>query len=258
MNFLRENLRGVPFDASMAEPSMFAHDLLTRALYFYHRYFANPDIVYIHGGGHFNDIWGIGADALRIADEYFDSRIMIGPASCNFADTDPICLFQSIESEVTFFCREMYSNEIMADIAEDVDNLEICTANDTALHLTPEDFDIRHTGSEYTLVALRTDKESALTSQTIDFGTGKWPVVEEDVSIEASTIREFVSRIANANEIYTDRLHVALTASIFDVPTTLYGNSYHKNKGVYEFSLSDHPKINFANIGDGVCQVQSA
>jgi len=248
-DFLERNLRGVPFDSSITEPLMLGHDIIAHALYQYHRILDDPDVVYIHGGGHFNDLWGIGVEALRIVDAYFDCRIIVGPSSCKFEESNPTSFMRSIDNDVVFYCREKYSYKIMEEIQTGIDNFELKMTDDTALYLSPEDFNIENIDREYTLLALRGDKESVVSSGAIQCDSNVGNVVQKDVSVECSDIDNFASEIANAVKIHTDRLHVALTASIFDVPTIFYGNSYHKNKGVYEYSLSDHSGIKFVNIG---------
>jgi exopolysaccharide biosynthesis predicted pyruvyltransferase EpsI len=53
------------------------------------------------------------------------------------------------------------------------------------------------------------------------------------------TLTDFVSTVYNAKNIYTDRLHVAILSKILDKKATLFGNKYHKNKGVWEHSLRE-------------------
>ena len=70
------------------------------------------------------------------------------------------------------------------------------------------------------------------------------PVVS-DVSMRGS-LTDFVSTVENAEEVFTDRLHVAILGSILGKKVTLYGNVYHKNRGVWEYSLRD--TVNFVSV----------
>ena len=62
------------------------------------------------------------------------------------------------------------------------------------------------------------------------------------------SLSNFVSAVANARRIYTDRLHVSILAHILGKEVTLYSNRYHKNRGVYEFSLSGDSKVVFVEV----------
>lgn len=57
--------------------------------------------------------------------------------------------------------------------------------------------------------------------------------------------------VDSSRTIETDRLHVAVSAALLGVPTTLYPNTYGKNRAVYEASLSCFPDIEFVGDGDG-------
>ena len=65
-----------------------------------------------------------------------------------------------------------------------------------------------------------------------------------DVSIFGG-FKDFVAAIESSNGVYTDRLHVAILAAILGKKTSLYPNSYHKNRGVFEYSLSNYPNVVF-------------
>lgn len=212
---------------------MWTHDIFTKFLYWYHEKTTAPDVIYIHGGGHFTDTWRIGAECLVLADKLFDASIIIRPSSCQFTESDPAELFESVESDVTFYCREQYSLSIMERVSEEVSGLSTAISDDTALYLSPDDFDIESLSDDYILKAFRTDRESSVNKNILKIESGGWEVVEEDVSLESSDLTDFASKIASAFHIYTDRLHVALTAAISGVSTTFYANSYHKNKDVF-------------------------
>lgn len=62
--------------------------------------------------------------------------------------------------------------------------------------------------------------------------------IVRDVSVSVS-FEEFISAIARSNSILTNRLHVAILGYMLGKRTTLREGSYHKNRSVYEYSLSD-------------------
>lgn len=203
--------------------------------------------VYIHGGGNFNDLWGDGVHLFNLATDHYDCPIIVGPQSCIFDNTNPMDIFERVENRVHFFCREKYSYQNLKPITEEFDNVSIHLSKDTALYLQPEDFPNINSKSEYVLVALREDKESA--SPSLNIHQNK-RVLESDISVKADSLIEFVNTIASAEKVYTDRLHVAITAAIFKTETVFFDNTYHKNRGVYEYSLKNMDFINFRYLRD--------
>lgn len=209
---------------------------------------ASPSAVYIHGGGNFNEMWGDGVHLFELAARLYDCPIVVGPQSCQFEETDPRDIFADVDNRVEFVCRERYSLELMSPVEKEFDNVTLHLSQDTALYLEPSDYPAVEPVSEYILVALRTDKESANPAPDLPKNA---EVVESDVSLEAESLNEFIETIARAEKVYTDRLHVALTASIFDTETVFYDNVYHKNCGVYEYSLADDPNVEFVYLRGG-------
>lgn len=85
----------------------------------------------------------------------------------------------------------------------------------------------------------REDKESIVNKITDSFDisgiiNSKWPASEFSTLLSAA----FLMALSMFDRIYTDRLHVAIGASLLNIPTTLYSNSYYKNKAVFESSLN--------------------
>jgi len=90
------------------------------------------------------------------------------------------------------------------------------------------------------------DKESAVPSSVKlrVIQDAENPMVE-DISKRGS-LTDLVSTIVNTRRVHTDRLHVAILGSIVGKETTLYGNRYHKNHGVYRYSLKG--KVSFVSV----------
>ena len=201
--------------------------------------------VYIHGGGNFNDMWGVGVHFFKVVTRLFDCPVIVGPQTVHFEETDPADIFDGIENDLTFFCREEYSRDVLAPVIEQYENIDLRLSPDTALYLDPSDFGNPEAGEEeYTLLSFRGDKESAgseIRSQLDVQG----PVRDSDISIEADSLDEFMDIVAGASHIYTDRLHVGVAAAVLNRPVTLYDNSYYKNRGVYEYALSDYDCVTF-------------
>jgi exopolysaccharide biosynthesis predicted pyruvyltransferase EpsI len=147
---------------------------------------------------------------------------------------------------VTLFCRELKSLELLQGM-DRPPNVGLKTSGDTALYLDADDLTplIRPAGEPYDLFCFRKDKESMIAPER------RREIVEssdaplyEDIS-KKGTLGDFISTVANARQIHTDRLHVAITAYILGKGAALYPNRYHKNRGVYEYSLSEDREIRF-------------
>jgi len=149
---------------------------------------------------------------------------------------------------ITLFCRERYSLEHMSAIAR-LPNVRMDLSGDTALYIERRDLTelISPSDRAYDLICFRRDKESLIPRQEREqiLKNSEDPFVG-DISKRGS-LSDFVSAVANAGRVYTDRLHVAILAHILGKETTLYGNRYHKNRGVYEYSLSQDPKVTFVD-----------
>lgn len=207
-----------------------------------HRISGGFDAVYIHGGGNFNDIWQGGVACYRTAARYFDCPLIIGPQSCQFETTDPSTIFKDIDNETHFFCREEYSYALMKDAADNQDHVSVYLDDDTALSVSEDTLSFANRGTEYELIAMRADAES--TSPFLQESINP-PIKVSDISNTTDSFEIFVQTAARAKHIHTDRLHVAILATLLNKPVTWYEVGYHKSRGVYEYSLSDNDNIKF-------------
>lgn len=207
-----------------------------------HRLTGDVSAVYIHGGGNFNDLWKVGIRSYLSAARYFDCPIVVGPQSCQFEETDPADVFRRAGNETHFFCREEYSYDIVREAAGKCGNVDVYLDDDTALFLEREDLPVRDHDEEHTLLAMRMDKDSRI--PTIDRDVAG-PIVVNDISKMESTYEEWVNAAARAERIFTDRLHVAILGAILEKPIVWYNTGYHKNQGVYEYSLANEPGVEF-------------
>jgi exopolysaccharide biosynthesis predicted pyruvyltransferase EpsI len=203
------------------------------------------DTIYIHGGGSFNDLWGGAVQAFRTATAMFDTDVIVGPHSCLFEDSDPAALFRGVSNDVFLFCRERYSYDAMTDALADCSTVCVHLSPDTALYLDRSDLLAGGGTEDYTLLAFRSDQESVGSHATPDVEGAT--TIEEDISDTRDSLAGFVEAVARARRVYTDRLHVATLAVILEKPVTFYGNAYHKNRGVYEYSLSGYDRIEFVD-----------
>jgi len=196
------------------------------------------ELVLFEGGGYMNDVW-YGPALLKAVIGQTQAPIAVAPQSYVFNRTRLADYFMD-SREATLFCRERYSHDYLAGQGLPP-NVQLKLSPELALYLTPEDVEeyMEPREERYQMVAMRGDRESAVTGNLIrEIEQACDNPVSRDVSMMGS-LTDFVSAVANAETVYTDRLHVAITSSILGKDTTLYGNRYHKNRGVWEYSLRD-------------------
>lgn len=89
---------------------------------------------------------------------------------------------------------------------------------------------------------IRTDYESTISMDDLQVNWPvhiRWPSPNVfDVAAEPS-LDSYVENIVRCNEIFTDRLHVAIVGLMAGCDVTLLPNSYHKNRSMWETWLRD-------------------
>jgi exopolysaccharide biosynthesis predicted pyruvyltransferase EpsI len=195
------------------------------------------ELILFEGGGYVNDVW-YGPTLLNQVLKRNNQTVAVAPQSYMFKEAT----FETYKSSrlVHLFCREKASYDHFGTM-DLTDNIRVDVSPEVALYLEREDLTqyIVPDNREYQLVAFRGDKESAIGDEVkIEVLERCSNPVVRDVSILGS-FNDFVSSVENAEKIFTDRLHVAILGSILGKNVTLFGNMYHKNSGVWEFSLKD-------------------
>ncbi len=196
------------------------------------------DLVLFEGGGYMNDIW-YGPTLLRTVMRQTEAPIAVGPQSYVFNRTKIADYFMA-GREATLFCRERYSHDHLTEQGLPP-SVHLKVSPELALYLDPEDLEEYTEPREerYQLVAMRRDREASVSEKLLlEIEEACDNPVTRDISMEGS-LTDFVSWVANAETVYTDRLHVAILSSILGKDATLFGNRYHKNRGVWEYSLRD-------------------
>lgn len=195
-------------------------------------------LVLFDGGGYMNDVW-YGPALLKAVIRQTEAPIAVCPQSYVFSRSRIANYFMD-GREATLFCRERYSYDHLTEQGLPP-NVQLKVSPELALYLAPEDLReyVEPREERYQLVAMRQDRESAVPERLLREIKGACDnPVTRDISMEGS-LTDFVSWVANAETVYTDRLHVAILSSILGKDATLYGNRYHKNRGVWEYSLRD-------------------
>ena len=71
-------------------------------------------------------------------------------------------------------------------------------------------------------------------------------LIDEDVNqVSPISAWSLLECVRHSRRIVTDRLHVAIAASLLGVPTQLWPNSYDKNRSVFDHSLRRFPTVEF-------------
>ncbi len=187
------------------------------------------EVLFIDGGGNFVDYYADVRNFL-IAKPALYKDVVILPHTI-FGDKQ-IETLNNMRSGTTIFCREKVSAKF---VGEKVKNGKVYIWHDCAFY---NSFPIMADGSGF-LNAFRSDQESLLRAK---------PSSNIDISYNGYATKpldEFLAVLQKYDQINTDRLHVAIAATLLGKQVKLYSNSYYKNKAVFEYSLKKFPNIEF-------------
>ena len=194
------------------------------------------DVLFIDGGGNFVDYYSDVRNFL-IKKPSLYGEIIILPHTI-FGEKQ-IEILNNISSKLTVFCREKVSAEF---VASNLTHGNVYLWHDCAFY---NKFPAIPSG-EGALNAFRSDKESVL---------GTLPESNDDISYNGyaqKPLDKLVSTLGRYAQINTDRLHVAICATLLGKRVKLFPNSYYKNKAVFDYSLKRFPNINFVDNTDKI------
>lgn len=197
------------------------------------------DILLVHGCGSFCIPYHESVVQVDYYKDRFD-RIIILPSSFDIR-CEPVSKFISnLQPHIHVFCRERYSYNQVLSLAPHKSNIYI--DHDLSLYL-----DYRNWKSEGrgTLIAFRTNNSNT------EWG---FQAKKRFYNISAQLLRsrdcmdvshgnalegeKLLSIITQYRKVITDRAHVAIAAAYLGKETRIFPGSYHKVKGIYEFSLA--------------------
>jgi exopolysaccharide biosynthesis predicted pyruvyltransferase EpsI len=210
-------------------------------------------LVLVHGSGTLSDITPTKLIAFKAILKIFTKvPIATGPQSYWFPYTDFKLLLSQPAQPIFLFTRERYSYTILRNIFKDVPNVYVMLSPDTAFYISREDFN--EVKGSHILIGLRNDKESVVPYEykrkIIEHALqhrGSKSIIVADVG-KADSFSTYLKLITNAEAIVTDRLHVAILGAILEKKVFLIGNIYHKNRGVYEYSLSSYSNVRYYEL----------
>lgn len=186
------------------------------------------DVLFIDGGGNFNDYYS-DVRSFLIKKGGIYKEIIILPHTI-FGNRQ-VEILNSLDSDVTVFCREKHSFDFLK---ENFQNGEVYLWHDCAFY---NHISSKKKGSGI-LKVFRSDGESIF--KKIDSS--------KDLSSNGyarSPLDQLLNTLDEYEEIHTDRLHIAITSVLLDKKVKLFSNSYYKNKAVYEYSLVKYSNIQF-------------
>lgn len=225
------------------------------------------DIILVAGGGCLVPEWESTPNFVRkINNLNLNIKLVVLPHSIREVDD----IISKLPKGTIVFCREKYSYNYVLEksnadeiyLSDDMAfyadlNLIKNEVNEFSPPLTHKNvirkflilFHLVRSKSRKKISAMRTDKESSSHvkvkrvlindfSLVASFGAGLY-------SESLYTSNSFLKLIDLYDEIYTDRLHVAIGACLLRKKVVVYNNGYYKCKGVYEQSMKQLPNVKF-------------
>ena len=202
----------------------------------------SDNVIYIHGGGAFNEWCSDSGFALLSRALKFDNNIVIyGPASCSdnidfLQQKFTTCFAENQSLKCYMFAREQKIYEIFANLNILNEHTTLSKDVDTAFHLTKEAI-IDRVGDErnsYDFYGFREDNEAPDISHEMSFKE-----VVFDPALWSDDFEHWLKIHLHAKKIITNRTHSSILGSILQKPTYLFSGSYHKNKSIWEEVLHD-------------------
>ena len=194
------------------------------------------EILIINGGGNLVGIYG---DVKKIIDKYQkNNKVILLPHTIKDEDE----LLSNLNKNTIIFCREMKSYKYTKSKAKYPNNIFI--DHDMAFNITNlEKFKNKQVPNNSVGNCYRTDIEKTdiiIPNDNNDISnTISHSKQIKDELINEKIATEFFNYLSNFDTINTNRLHVAISASLLDKNVNFYGNSYWKNKEIYNYSIKN-------------------
>jgi len=192
------------------------------------------DVLFIDGGGNLVDYYSNVRDFLIKKPALYD-KIVILPHTI-FGEKQ-IEVLNNISSKLTVFCREKVSAKFLED---KLTHGKVYLWHDCVFYNT---FPLMPTGKGI-LNSFRSDKESilhTLPESNIDLSHNGYATKPLD---------ELISILQEYEQVNTDRLHIAIGATLLGKRVRLFPNSYYKNKAVFDYSLKRFSNVSFVENFD--------
>lgn len=186
-------------------------------------------VLFIDGGGNFVNYYSDVRDFLVKKSNIY-GEIVILPHTI-FGEKQ-VEVLNNVSSDLTIFCREKISAKFLQNRLL---HNRVYLWHDCAFY---NDFSQISSGVGV-LNAFRSDKESILSTR---------PESNNDLSYNGyatKPMNELIMILQKYSQVDTDRLHIAICATLLGKKVKLFPNSYYKNKAVFDYSLKKFPNISF-------------
>ena len=187
------------------------------------------NILFIDCGGNFVDYYSDIKDFLIKKPNLYNEIIIL---QHTIFGEEQIKILNNTSSKLIIFCREKISAKFLND---NLKHGKVYLWHDCAFY---NQLPFVPAGSG-TLNAFRLDKESKLHSL---------PTPNNDIArngYATKPLDEFIKILQKYSQVNTDRLHVAICATLLGKQVRLFPNTYYKNKAVFDYSLKKFPNITF-------------
>lgn len=194
---------------------------------------SQSDIIYLHGGGGFNSMYGWSPRVLKILRTIFPKNlIIVGPTS---ATLEPRYLRQFLpeDKEIIFFARELVTYKFMKRFYS-----KVHVDHDTVFHLTKNCAEFKSfcmglpIKNGHKLLILRRGQEAVPLPEAIR--RQNFDIVCDPTGYKRE---KWLKLHLWASKITSNRVHSASLGAIVGKEVELFANSYHKNRSIWEFSL---------------------
>ena len=186
--------------------------------------------LFVDGGGNLIDYYTDVRNFLTKKSNLYE-EIVILPHT--IFGPEQVKVLNQVNSKLSVFCREKQSAN---NLINKLEKSKVFLWHDCAFY---NDFKHLWRDGDGTAYFFRKDRESHL-NLNLDNNT--------DISLNGwakKPLENFLEAILQYSEVHTDRLHVAIAATLLNKKVYVYPNSYYKNKAVYQYSLKNFSNTQF-------------
>ncbi|MFA6571894.1 MAG: polysaccharide pyruvyl transferase family protein [Bacteroidota bacterium] len=187
------------------------------------------DVLFIDGGGNLVDYYSDIRDFLINKPDLYKDVVILPHTIFGEKQVE---VLDNVSSKLTIFCRERVSAKFLNDKLK---HAEVYLWHDCAFYnefvQTPAGIGVMN--------AFRLDVESVFKSR---------PESNVDIShngYATKPLGELIGILQKYEQVNTDRLHIAIAATLLGKKVKLFPNSYYKNKAVFEYSLKRFSNADF-------------
>ncbi|CCG86689.1 polysaccharide pyruvyl transferase family protein [Erwinia piriflorinigrans] len=210
----------------------------------HHSYHNSRDVLFFGGGG--NLIEGLYSEGKDFLESQLDNffKIIIMPSTIKGYKK----FFSDNKNKLIVFCREATTLEYVLSLGYEK-GVNVFVSDDMAFYLDLEKYRSNIFSDKNIANCYRTDSESL---------NGNIEVINHDISLTwngdywdnislaRNSTRCMINFLEDFKEVNTDRLHVAILASLLGKIVNFYPNSYYKNQAVFNYSIINrYPKTVF-------------